>query len=504
MTGEKASHLDHKRDRSSSPVKKQQAGKKDQGKDANGFSSKKNSNLTNTSSRVVEVRDKEGKGSNSGYNSSISSSSSERSTTKFSIPVTSKHSNTTQSSNKMKEKSTKKSTSSASSTSSSSSSSSSERNNSSLEKANVTSASNKSNNNKEKSKEKKESSSSSPSKQSHKKAGENLSNLLSGSKSCSKTSSATVNEKSSQLKTGKGEEVNVISVVPKKTKITKKEKLAMMNLNVALASKSHQQQHHQSRIKTLSQQAKNLAVAALNKSKKGFGSKKSSASKVASSIPSPPSSSLSSSSPSSGVNSSPLSNNDSVDETINNVVKSVSSCTDGGKVWKAMKPKATMENSDKCVKGPKSKLSNNNPTTLFKAKDNDSIDETIESVLSTINSDSDDYGIIKLGENSSVTINTNTSVKSETVTKKANSVTDKSISATTTNTASSIVGNDEGASTSGGALNRCKKISFLYEEDIVDGFAIHSFLSYSDMKVSCQPIQPFPQLLAVNENYYIN
>ena len=49
------------------------------------------------------------------------------------------------------------------------------------------------------------------------------------------------------------------------------------------------------------------------------------------------------------------------------------------------------------------------------------------------------------------------------------------------------MGQDVKASTSGQKQTVSEKkkiITVLYEEDIVDGFAIHSFLTYNDLKVS--------------------
>lgn len=257
----------------------------------------------------------------------------------------------------------------------------------------------------------------------------------------------------------------------KKTKITKKEKLAMMNLNVALASKSH---HHQNRLKTFSHKAKSLAVSTLIKQNgKSLACKKSSTT----STPTATSSSSPSSSPPSS-SSSPSSGNvssSSVDETINCVVKSISK----GEERKTSKPKvAKPPKSPGLGKESKGSKSSTNAAIPQSAKDGDSIDETIESVLNQINS----IDVASCEDNSQV--DQVTCVKSE-VGKKINPL-NESKSGTTTTINSSSMGKDVKASTSGqtGVSEKKKKITVLYEEDIVDGFAIHSFLTYNDLKVS--------------------
>lgn len=142
---------------------------------------------------------------------------------------------------------------------------------------------------------------------------------------------------------------------------------------------------------------------------------------------------------------------------------------------KASKPKVPKPPTS--AKESKSSKSSTNGAISQSAKDGDSIDETIESVLNQINS----IDVASCENNSQVN-----QVTCE-VGKKINPL-NESKSATTTTVNSPSMGKDVKASTSGQkqtAVSEKKKIiTVLYEEDIVDGFAIHSFLTYNDLKVS--------------------
>lgn len=148
-----------------------------------------------------------------------------------------------------------------------------------------------------------------------------------------------------------------------------------------------------------------------------------------------------------------------------------------GEERKTSKPKVPKPPSS--TKETKSSKSSTNAAIPQSAKDADSIDETIESVLNQINS----IDVASCGNNSQD--NQVTCVKSE-VAKKINPL-NESKSGTTTTINSCSMGRDVKASTSGQKQTVSEKkkiITVLYEEDIVDGFAIHSFLTYNDLKVS--------------------